>query len=362
MLNQAHELRDRLDLSQREQDLKQLEQRAAAPNLWDDPLAAQRLHVDIGGLKREIEPMRQLLSRAEDISTLAQLAEEEGSDSEAEEIEAGLAEIEAMIAQQELLRLFTGEYDAHNALLSINAGAGGTESCDWVDMLARMYGRWAEGRGYGWEIIDHNPGEEAGSRGITASITGDHAYGRLKGERGVHRLVRISPFDAASRRHPSFASVDVIPEVEEADEVEISSDDLKIDTFRATGAGGQHVNKTDSAVRITHLPTGLVVSCQNERSQHKNRTFAMRVLKARLLERQRQEQEKRLVELRGEQTEIAWGHQIRSYVLHPYQMTKDHRTGHETSNTAAILEGEIDGFLESYLRYDMARRAREGAN
>ena len=306
--------------------------------------------------------MRELLSKAEDISTLAQLAEEEGSDGEAQEIEAGLAEIEGMIAQQELVRLFTGEYDGHNALLSINAGAGGTESCDWVDMLARMYGRWAEGRGYGWEIIDHTPGEEAGSRGITASVTGDHAYGRLKGERGVHRLVRISPFDSASRRHTSFASVDVIPEVEEADEVEISSDELKIDTFRATGAGGQHVNKTDSAVRITHLPTGIVVSCQNERSQHKNRTFAMRVLKARLLERQRQEQEKKLAELRGEQTEIAWGHQIRSYVLHPYQMTKDHRTGHETSNTAGMLEGEIDEFLEAYLRYDMARRARAGAD
>jgi len=337
-----------------------LEARAAAPNLWGNPQAAQRLHADIAHRKRELDPMRQLLAKAEDIATLAQLAEEEGSDGEAQEIQAGLAEIERMISAQEVRRLFAGEYDRHNALLSINAGAGGTESCDWVDMLARMYGRWAERHGYQWDIIDRTPGEEAGSRGITASVAGDHAYGRLRGERGVHRLVRISPFDAASRRHTSFASVDVIPEVEEADEVQVNSDDLKIDTFRATGAGGQHVNKTDSAVRITHLPTGIVVSCQNERSQHKNRAFAMRVLKSRLLELQRQEQEKKLAELRGEQTDIAWGHQIRSYVLHPYQMVKDHRTGQETSSTAAMLDGEIDDFLEAYLRHDMAQRARSG--
>ncbi len=295
------------------------------------------------------------------MSTLAQLAEEEGSDGEAEEIESGLAAVEQMIAQQELLRLFSGEYDAHNALVSINAGAGGTEACDWVDMLARMYGRWAERHGYEWEMIDHTPGDEAGSRGITASIAGDHAYGRLKGERGVHRLVRISPFDAASRRHTSFASVDVMPEVEENDDVQINAEDLRIDTFRATGAGGQHVNKTDSAVRITHIPTGIVVSCQNERSQHRNRASAMRVLTARLLARQRQEQDEKLAELRGEQTEIAWGHQIRSYVLHPYQMVKDHRTGHETGNTAAVLDGEIDELLEAYLRYDMGQRARSDA-
>jgi peptide chain release factor 2 len=305
--------------------------------------------------------MRRLLSKAEDTATLAQLAEEEGSDGEARDIESGLTEIEQMIAAQELRRLFAGEYDGHNALLSINAGAGGTESCDWVDMLVRMYGRWAERHGYTWEIIDRTPGEEAGSRGTTASIGGDHAYGRLKGERGVHRLVRISPFDAASRRHTSFASVDVMPEVEEADEIAITPDELKVDTFRAAGAGGQHVNKTDSAVRITHLPTGIVVSCQNERSQHKNRAFAMRVLRSRLLDLQRQEQEKKLAEIRGEQTDIAWGHQIRSYVLHPYQMVKDHRTGQETSNTAAMLEGDIDEFLEAYLRQDMAQRARSDA-
>ena len=348
-------------MAKRDTELSELEKQAAAPDLWENPQAAQKLHADIARRKRELEPMRQLLSKAEDIATLAQLAEEEGSEGEAAEIEAGLAEIERMTAEQELAQLFTGEYDDHNALISINAGAGGTESCDWVDMLSRMYGRWAEQHDYGWEIIDRTPGEQAGSRGLTACVTGPNAYGRLRGERGVHRLVRISPFDAASRRHTSFASVDAIPEVEEAAEVEINPDDLRVDTFRSASAGGQHVNKTDSAVRITHLPTGIVVSCQNERSQHKNRASALRVLRARLLELQRQEQEKKMAELRGEQTEIAWGHQIRSYVLHPYQMVKDHRTAHETGNAAAVLEGGIDDFLEAYLRYDVARRARSGA-
>jgi peptide chain release factor 2 len=304
--------------------------------------------------------VQRLLREAEDLAVLAQLALEEGLDGEASEIEAGLAQVERLLAEQELARLFQGEYDSHNALLSINAGAGGTESCDWVDMLARMYGRWAERHGYGWEVIDRTPGDSAGSRSITAAITGDHSYGRLKGERGVHRLVRLSPFDSAHRRHTSFASVDVIPEVEEADEVEVSAEDLKIETYRASSAGGQHVNKTDSAVRITHLPTGIAAQSQNERSQHQNRAAALRVLKARLLAQKRAEQEQKLAELRGEQTEIAWGHQIRSYVLHPYQMVKDHRTEHETGSATAVLEGGIDEFLEAYLRYDLAKRARGG--
>jgi len=293
---------------------------------------------------------------------LAELAEEEGSEAEAAEIEAGLARVERMIAQQDVARLFEGEYDAHNALMSINAGAGGTESCDWVDMLARMYGRWAERHGYTWQIIDRTPGDSAGSRSITAGITGDHVYGRLRGERGVHRLVRLSPFDAAHRRHTSFAAMDVIPDVEETDEVEVREEDLRVETFRAGSAGGQHVNKTDSAVRIIHVPTGTVAQSQNERSQHQNRASALRVLKARLLELQRAEQEKKIAELRGEQTDIAWGHLIRSYVLHPYQMVKDHRTEHETGSASAVLEGEIDEFIEAFLRYDLARRAREGAS
>jgi peptide chain release factor 2 len=309
-----------------------------------------------------VAPLRDLLRAAEDALVLAQLAEEEGSEGEAAEIEAQLRRVAEMLAAQELAQLFSGEYDDHNAILSINAGAGGTESCDWVDMLSRMYARWAEQHGYPWEMLDRTPGESAGSRSVTIGIAGDHAYGRLRGERGVHRLVRLSPFDAAHRRHTSFASVDVIPEVAEAGEVEVNPDDLKIDTFRAGSAGGQHVNKTDSAVRITHLPTGIVVSCQNERSQHKNRAMAMRVLQARLLELKRQEQEKKMAELRGAQTDIAWGHQIRSYVLHPYQMVKDHRTGYETGDATGTLEGDIDRLIESFLRYDVERRVKAGAS
>jgi peptide chain release factor 2 len=305
--------------------------------------------------------MQELLSKAEDLVTLAELAEEAGSAEETTEIETGLAEAERLLAELEFSQLFAGEYDSHNAIIHINAGAGGTEACDWAEMLSRMYARWAESNKYTWELIDRTPGDEAGTRSVTASLRGDHAYGRLRGERGVHRLVRISPFDSANRRHTSFASVDVMPEVEETDEVEINTDDLKIDTYRASSAGGQHVNKTDSAVRITHIPTGIVVSCQNERSQHKNRAFALRVLQARLLDLQRQEQEEKLAELRGEQTEIAWGHQIRSYVLHPYQMVKDHRTEQETGSASAVLDGQIDEFLEAYLRYDMEQRAKSGA-
>ena len=328
--------------------------------MWQDPAAGQSLHADISRRKRALAPVQALLQEAEDAAVLAELAEAEESQAEVVELEARLTRLAELYAQQELAQLFAGEYDDHNALVSINAGAGGTESCDWAEMLVRMFGRWAERHGYGWEVMDHTPGESAGTRSLTASISGDHAYGRLRGERGVHRLVRISPFDSAHRRHTSFASVDVIPEVAEADEVTIKPDELKIDTYRATGAGGQHVNKTDSAVRITHLPTGIIVSCQNERSQHKNRAFAMRVLQARLLELQRAEQEKKMAALRGVQTDIAWGHQIRSYVLHPYQMIKDHRTDYETSDTSGTLDGEIDPFLEAFLRYDMELRAKGG--
>ena len=294
-------------------------------------------------------PWEELQKKAEELVLLAEVAAEEGDDSAAADLERDLRAVENRIAELELSALLAGEYDDHNALLSINAGAGGTESCDWVEMLMRMYLRWAERSGYSCEIISQTPGESAGSKSITAAIEGDHAYGYLKAERGVHRLVRISPYDAAKRRHTSFASVDVIPEVEEADEVQVDPQELEVDFYRASSAGGQHVNKTSSAVRLKHVPTGIVVTCQNERSQHKNREFAMRVLKGRLLELRRQEQEEKIAAVRGEQQAIAWGSQIRSYVLHPYTMVKDHRTDYETSDSAGVLDGEIDEFVRAYL-------------
>jgi len=340
------------DLASRERELAELEARSSRPDLWNDPEAAQKLLTEISHRRQELEPWRELMLRTQDLATLAELAEEEDDAHTAHEVEREIGEVNQLIEQLTTASLLQGEYDAHDAIISINAGAGGTEACDWVEMLARMYGRWAERHQYQWRVIDSTPGESAGSKSITAEVLGRDAYGYLRAERGVHRLVRISPFDSQKRRHTTFASVDVIPEVEEADEVEINQDELKVETYRATGAGGQHVNKTDSAVRITHLPTGLVASCQNERSQHKNRANALKVLKARLLELQRQEQEQKIAELRGQTSPIEWGHQIRSYVLHPYKMVKDLRTNYETGNADAVLDGEIDTFILRYLEQE----------
>ena len=337
------------DLDQRRGELSKLEERSADPGLWQNPEAAQQLLSDIARRKQEIEPWDELARRAEDTQVLAELAAEEKDAGVAREAEQTLEQLRGRLRDMETAVLLGGEYDRSNAIIAINAGAGGTESCDWVDMLARMYFRWAHNHGSTAELIDRTPGDSAGSRSITATIEGPYAYGYLKAERGVHRLVRISPFDAAHRRHTSFASVDVIPEVEREEDVEVSPDDLRVDTYRATGAGGQHVNKTDSAVRITHLPTGIVVQSQNQRSQHQNRAAAMKVLKARLLERKIQEQERKLAQMRGEPAEIAWGNQIRSYVLQPYVMVKDHRTGYQTGNAEAVLDGDIDDFIRAYL-------------
>ena len=262
----------------------------------------------------------------------------------------GIGELASVVEQLELSSLLSGEYDENDALLAIHSGAGGTESQDWADMLMRMYIRWAEKQGHQVEVLDLMEGEEAGIKSATLQITGDYAYGYLKGEKGVHRLVRISPFDASGRRHTSFASVSVWPVLENDVEVEIDPGDLRIDTYRASGAGGQHVNKTDSAIRITHIPTGIVVQCQSERSQHANRESAMKILRARLLERQLQEQEAKMKEIQGEFDDIAWGSQIRSYVFHPYSMVKDHRTDVETGNVTAVMDGEISNFIEAYLR------------
>ena len=314
---------------------------------------------ELGKLKEESAFFLKLSDLLEEWEILLQLYNEEAREGRSddkdvtellEEAEKTGEKASLLLDKEELRSLFQGYYDNHNAIIALHPGAGGLESQDWTEMLLRMYTRWAEKRGYKVELLDLLPGEEAGIKSVTLLIQGERAYGYLQAERGVHRLVRISPFDAGGRRHTSFASVDVLPEVREGVDVEINEDDLRIDTFRSRGAGGQHVNTTDSAVRITHLPTGIVVQCQNERSQHSNRDKAMRILLARLAdlaERQRREQ---LVSIRGEQKEIAWGSQIRSYVFQPYTLVKDHRTGIESGNIQAVMDGEIEAFLEAYLR------------
>lgn len=339
---------DIFDLTKIEADIERLDAKTTEPGFWDNPQDAQKLLQELNQLKNTIEPWRDLTSRVEDLKVLTELAQDEGLE-EDQDIENELEQIKQEFQQLELATLLSGEHDSASAIVELNAGAGGTEACDWVDILLRMYLRWAERRGYRTEIIDTLPGDTAGIKKVTFLVEGKDAYGYLKAERGVHRLVRISPFDANKRRHTSFASVDIIPEVESTDEVDINPDDLRIDTYRSSGAGGQHVNKTDSAVRITHIPTGLVVTCQNERSQHKNREVAMKVLQARLLEMQRSEDDARVAELRGDLRAIQWGNQIRSYVFQPYTMVKDHRTGHETGDVMRVTDGDIDDFIKAGL-------------
>lgn len=308
-------------------------------------------------VKRRLERWQAAKARLDDIEVLIELAAEEDDPSVWEEVSRDIKALDQDVSSIELEALLSGEYDRSNAILSIHPGAGGTEAQDWAQMLLRMYTRWAEDKGYDVKTLDMLPGDEAGIKSVTLLISGENAYGYLRSEAGVHRLVRISPFDASGRRHTSFTSVEVLPEVEDADDVEVDPNDLRIDTYRASGAGGQHVNKTDSAVRITHIPTGIVVQCQTERSQHANREAAMKILLSRLLERRIQEQQAKLDALRGEQTEIAWGNQIRSYVFHPYSMVKDHRTNTEVGNVHAVMDGQIDPFIEAYLRSQSMQRA-----
>ncbi len=312
-----------------------MEQQTTVAGFWDTPDQAQTVMAEIARLKATVTPYEKAVSQMDDLEALAELlSEEEDSGEEetlAEELHACTREIDAL----EMQTFLSGPHDAANAILEVNAGAGGTESCDWAGMLLRMYMRWAERHGMDVEMLNEVEGEVAGMKNATIMVKGPFAYGHLRVERGVHRLVRISPFDSNARRHTSFASVDVVPEIDEDLDVEINPDDLRIDTYRSSGAGGQHVNKTSSAVRITHIPTGIVVSCQNERSQHQNRDVAMRVLRAKLWEIKRQEEEAKIDAIRGEQRDIAWGNQIRSYVFQPYQMVKDHRTHAETSNVEA---------------------------
>ncbi len=307
---------------------------------------------DKRAVERELEVFDALAEQLEEAEVLLELATEAEDESTLAEAAGKLGSAEGALEDAELRRLLAGEHDASNAILSINAGAGGTDACDWAEMLLRMYTRWAERRGYKTELFDVQPGDEAGIRSATLNVIGDHAYGYAHTEQGVHRLVRISPFDSQSRRHTAFASLAVFPEIDEGVDVEIADKDLRIDTYRAGGAGGQHVNKTDSAVRLTHEPTGIVVQCQNERSQHKNKAAAMKVLRARLYEHYRLEKEKEMDALRGEKREIGFGSQIRSYTLHPSQRIKDHRTKLEIGNTEAVLDGDLDAFIRATLLHN----------
>ena len=300
-------------------------------------------------LKSDLTFWENLRAEVEDAKGYLELAREEDDEETLREVSAKITRVEQELQAAEFKRMLGGENDPNNAIVSIHSGAGGTEAQDWADMLLRMYLRWSEREGFQTEIIDYLPGEEAGVKSVTFTVNGDYAYGYLKAESGIHRLVRISPFDAGKRRHTSFASVFVYPEIQENIVVEINEDDLRIDTFRSSGAGGQHVNKTDSAVRITHLPTGIVVQCQNERSQHKNRAMAMKVLKARLYELKRKEQEEKMEQLHSTKKDIAWGSQIRSYILQPYRLVKDHRTNLEVGNVDAVLDGDLNPFIEAYL-------------
>lgn len=326
----------------------------SAPGFWDQPEEAQRLSSEVSRLRRITDSMEALRGEVEDVQTLAELAaEEEGPDGEAAaaEVESLTAALTEKMDRVELQSFLNGPYDSRNAILTVHAGAGGTESCDWAEMLFRMYSRWAERSGYTVEVQDLQEGEEAGVSRVTLRLVGDNAYGYAKAERGVHRLVRISPFDSAKRRHTSFCSVDVLAEIEDNDtEVVIPDEELRVDTYRASGKGGQHVNKTDSAVRLTHLPTGIVAACQNERSQHKNKATALRMLKARLHEQREDEKRSEMEKFYGEKGEMAWGNQIRSYVFQPYQMVKDLRTGEETSNIQAVMDGDLDPFIHAWLR------------
>lgn len=337
------------DLASKEQELAQLEEQSAAPDLWSDPEQAQNLLKQLADLRQEVTGWKTLSSRASELGDLLEMAVEEGEESLAQELEASARVLQKEVDDREFQLLLNGPYDRRNAILNLGAGAGGVDSQDWAEMLLRMYLRWAERRGFKTELMDRTEGEEAGIKGATLEITGPYAYGYLRAEKGVHRLVRLSPFDGAHRRHTSFASVEVMPEVADNVEVQIAPEDVRMDVFRATGAGGQNVNKTSCAVRLTHIPTGIVSTCQNERSQLQNRETAMKILTARLLEVERQRVEQEKSKLRGEHVDAEWGNQIRSYVLHPYTMVKDHRTNSETSDISAVLDGELDGFINAYL-------------
>lgn len=321
------------------------------PGYWDDTETSQKEMIELKGLKDDAEVYNHLKSQYEEIEILLEMGYEEEDPSLIPEIEESLEHFITMYDALRMKTLLRGEYDRYGAILTLHAGAGGTESCDWASMLYRMYTRWADSHGYKVKVLDYLDGEEAGIKSITIQVEGENVYGHLKSERGVHRLVRISPFNSAGKRQTSFVSCDVMPEIEEDVDVEIRDEDIRIDTYRSSGAGGQHINKTSSAIRITHIPTGIVVQCQNERSQHMNKEKAMQMLKAKLLLLKEQENAEKNADIRGEVSEIGWGSQIRSYVLQPYTMVKDHRTNEETGNVAGVLDGNLDPFMFAYLKW-----------
>lgn len=341
------------DLDYKTERIAELEEKMANPTFWDDNEAAQKVINEVNALKDSVTKVTELNSGLEDLQVMLELMIEEKDESLLPDLEDGVKSLVKDVNDFELQLLLSGPHDKNSAILELHPGAGGTESQDWAEMLLRMYTRWSERQGYKVETLDYLPGDEAGVKSVTLLIKGYNAYGYLKSEKGVHRLVRISPFDSSGRRHTSFVSCSVVPELEDDMDVEIRTEDLKIDTYRASGAGGQHINTTDSAVRITHIPTGVVVTCQSERSQIKNRERAMKILKGRLYEKKIEEQEAELAKIRGEQKEIGWGSQIRSYVFHPYSMVKDHRTGEETGNVQAVMDGEISPFINAFLRKQM---------
>lgn len=344
------ELQEALGLEDLKKEVALLEQKTTDSEFWNDVANSQKVMQKIRHLKDKIEKFEKLKSSYQDTIALIELADEEGDLSLLDEIASS---IDTFVGELENLRLSTllkGEYDSKNAIITFHAGAGGTEAQDWASMLLRMYTRWSERHGFKVKTLDFLDGEEAGIKSAAILVEGHNAYGYLKGEAGVHRLVRVSPFDASGRRHTSFASVEVMPEIDDDVEIVIRDEDIRVDTFRSGGAGGQHVNKTESAVRITHLPTGIVVSCQNERSQHQNREIAMKMLKAKLAEIKERKRLEKIEDIKGEQKEIGWGSQIRSYVFMPYTMVKDHRTGYETGNIDAVMDGDLDGFINEYLK------------
>lgn len=346
------ELKNSLDIPDKEQEVAKLENEMEAPKFWDNPETSANLMRQVKSLKDIIDTYNQLATGYEDIETLIAIAEEEDDETLLEDIGSELQSFSEKLDKLRISTMLSGEFDRDDAVVTLHAGAGGTESCDWVSMLLRMYTRWADKKGYKTEILDYLDGEEAGIKSVTVQISGENAYGYLKAEKGVHRLVRISPFNAAGKRQTSFASCDVMPDIDDDIQVDINEEDLRIDTYRSSGAGGQHVNKTESAIRITHIPTGVVVQCQNERSQHKNKDRAMKVLMSKLYVLKQQENLDKISDIRGEVTDNGFGSQIRSYVMQPYTMVKDHRTNAESGNVNAVLDGDIDLFINAYLKWN----------